>query len=101
MTKLRKKIIKKISKAIIPRRKPAKRKGFSEETKKATLRFQRYECATFRCRNKRFLEFDHIKGRSDNSIENCQALCPTCHRRKSRYDGRKTQFARKIRRGRK
>ncbi|GEM_PF-4205571 len=27
--------------------------------------------------------FDHIKGRTDNRIENCQALCPNCHNTKS------------------
>ena len=98
MTKLKKKIGKKIIRALFPKRKPPKRRIFSEETKKAILRYQRYQCATFRCHNKRFLEFDHIKGHYDNSLENCQALCPTCHRRKSRIDGRKRMLGNRIRR---
>ena len=75
--------------------KPRKRIGFSEEIKRQVLRLQRYECATFRCHNKKFLEFDHIRGRSDNSIRNCQALCPTCHRHKTYIDRRKAQLDRK------
>ena len=95
---MKKKIIKKITRAIIPRRKPPKRVGFSEETKKAILRYQRYECANFRCHNKGFLRFDHIRGRSDNSLENCQALCPMCHARKTRIDLTKQTLAKRIRR---
>lgn len=67
------------------------------EVKKAILRYKRYECANFKCHNKRFLEFDHIKGNYDNSIENCQTLCPTCHRRKTRIAQRKKEFAKRIR----
>ena len=32
-----------------------------------------------------FVEFDHIDGdRNNNSYENCQALCPNCHAKKTR-----------------
>jgi len=62
MTKIKRKIIKKIGRAIFPKRKPPKRVTFPEEVRKAILRYQRYECANFKCHNKRFLEFDHIRG---------------------------------------
>ena len=38
------------------------------------------------------LEFDHIRGRSNNSIENCQALCPTHHRLKTKRDAIKAKI---------
>jgi predicted restriction endonuclease len=65
-----------------------RRYAFSEETKLAVLKIQRYRCAVFGCKfkNWRLLEFDHIRGRSDNSIMNCQALCPTHHRLKTKRD---------------
>ena len=34
-------------------------------------------------------DFDHIKGRSDNSILNCQALCKYHHAKKTRLDTRR------------
>lgn len=60
------------------------RKHFNEETKEKVLRLQGHRCAD--C-NKilTIVEFDHINGdRSDNSEDNCQALCPNCHAYKSR-----------------
>ena len=61
-----------------------KRKDFSEKTKKATLIKQKYKCN--RCRKKLDeINWDHIDGnRSNNSIANCQALCPNCHAKKTR-----------------
>lgn len=97
MTKMKKKIIKKIGRTIFPKRKPPKPVHFSEEVKRAVLRYQRYECANFKCHNKRFLEFDHIRGNQNNSLENCQVLCPTCHRRKTRIDITKKAIAKRIR----
>lgn len=32
--------------------------------------------------------FDHIQGREDNSMSNCQALCPNCHNNKSVNENR-------------
>jgi predicted restriction endonuclease len=74
----------------------APRYAFSEETKLAVLRIQRYRCAVFGCkfRNWHLLEFDHIRGRSNNSIVNCQALCPTHHRLKVKRDAIKARVER-------
>jgi 5-methylcytosine-specific restriction endonuclease McrA len=37
-------------------------------------------------------EYDHINGNSsDNRLENCQALCPNCHARKTRKIKEKNQ----------
>ncbi|HXG74081.1 MAG TPA: HNH endonuclease signature motif containing protein [Candidatus Nitrosotenuis sp.] len=71
-----------------------RRYAFSEDTKKAVLRVQRYRCAVYGCkfRNWRLLEFDHIRGRSNNSIMNCQALCPTHHRLKTKRDAIKMRI---------
>ena len=63
-----------------------KRKDFSEKTKKATLIKQNHKCNI--CKEKlddELFDFDHIDGnRSNNSMENCQALCPNCHQKKTR-----------------
>ena len=60
------------------------RKDFLKSAKHTTLALQLYRCN--HC--DRFLDvinFDHIDGnRSNNSISNCQALCPNCHARKTR-----------------
>ncbi len=60
------------------------RRRFSKFTKQAVLANQNQicrKCFTFLD----VVEFDHINGdRSNNSYENCQALCPTCHARKTR-----------------
>lgn len=42
------------------------------------------------------MEFDHIRGRSNNSIENCQALYPTHHRLKTKHDAVKIRIAKSI-----
>jgi len=64
--------------------KPEKRKRFSKKTKDAVLMAQNNCCrACFQYLE--VPEFDHIDGdRSDNSVENCQALCPNCHAKKTR-----------------
>ena len=60
------------------------RKKFSKRIRSARLILQNYRCMICGC----FLdvyEFDHIDGnRANNSLFNCQALCPTCHARKSK-----------------
>ncbi len=60
------------------------RRGFSDSVKKQVLAFQHYSCNG--C--KRMLDvtnFDHIDGnRANNSSNNCQALCPNCHAKKTR-----------------
>lgn len=61
-----------------------KRKDFSKTTQKITLIKQAYKCKE--CKNKLdVVNFDHVDGnRSNNSITNCQALCPNCHAKKTR-----------------
>ena len=70
-----------------------KRKPFSRETKEQILKIQKYKCAVPNCITARkdfqLLEFDHIRGREDNSLSNCQALCPFHHRLKTKMDSMK------------
>jgi len=61
-----------------------KRKSFSQTAQEITLIKQAYRCNI--CKKKLdIINFDHIDGdRSNNSITNCQALCPNCHAKKTR-----------------
>ena len=61
-----------------------KRKGFPKTTQEITLIKQAYRCNI--CKERLVVtNFDHIDGnRSNNSISNCQALCPNCHAKKTR-----------------
>ena len=61
-----------------------KRKDFSQTTQEIILIKQDYSCNV--CKNKlEEINFDHIdENRSNNSITNCQALCPNCHAKKTR-----------------
>ena len=64
--------------------KPLKRKRFTKKIRAAVLLRQ-----NSRCNNCGMIldvyDFDHIDGDHWNDdISNCQALCPTCHRRKSK-----------------
>jgi len=63
--------------------KPKTRRGFSESTKAKTLEKQNYRCNI--CgKESDVWDFDHIDGdSSNNSLENCQALCLECHRKKT------------------
>jgi hypothetical protein len=76
------------------------RNDFSAEVKDKILKLQHFRCAVPRCTFPtnlwKFLEFDHIKGRDDNSITNCQALCPFHHRLKSRRDNIKRNVAKDM-----
>jgi len=60
------------------------RRNFPEWVRAAILLIQQYRCRVCGC----FLEvyeFDHIDGNPyNNHITNCQALCPTCHTKKTR-----------------
>lgn len=60
------------------------RKHFPKSIQNAVLKIQRNRCNM--CGKKlEEINFDHIDGnRSNNSITNCQALCPNCHAKKSR-----------------
>jgi len=64
--------------------KPKKRKDFSKSEKARIKKIQKNRCNT--CGKKSaVLEIDHIDGDSlNNSLDNAQALCPTCHAIKTR-----------------
>ena len=64
-------------------RKLGKRKNPSEAKKKKVLQRQKYRCKICGRRTK-FFDFDHIKDRSNNDIDNIQALCLDCHAEKTR-----------------
>jgi len=60
------------------------RKDFSAGTKIDTLINQGFCCAECHAgfTKRKHPHFDHIRGRSDRSPSNCQALCPNCHNNK-------------------
>jgi hypothetical protein len=59
--------------------KKRKRQYFTELTKKQVLHNQHYSCAICKKRSKVW-DYDHIdEDRSNNDLNNCQALCPNCH----------------------
>lgn len=66
------------------KKKKPKRRSFSRSTKKLVLLLQGLRCR--RCRlYTGIYEFDHIDGNKANNLSNnCQALCPTCHRIKTK-----------------
>ena len=65
-------------------RQKANRRQFSKLTKQKTLIKQNFRCNS--CGNPlEEVEFHHKNGnRTDNRLENCQALCPNCHAKKTR-----------------
>jgi|GEM_PF-2701833 len=64
--------------------KPKTRKSFSKSIKNQVLKNQDRNCMD--CGEKLDeIDYDHIDGNSsNNSLENCQALCPNCHAKKTR-----------------
>jgi len=68
------------------------RKEFSCAVKIDTLIEQGLLCKNPKChkafKKERRPVFDHIKGRSDNRLSNCQALCPNCHEIKNQNENR-------------
>ena len=64
--------------------KPKARRNFSKSTKELVLREQKNRCKDCAKKSKNW-DFDHIDGDSSNNIlNNCQALCPNCHAKKTR-----------------
>ena len=91
-----KKELVKISKKLlgIKTKEPVIRKYFSQETKQQVRRIQRGRCAHCKRYEKyHYCQFDHIKGRNDNSISNCQMLCLKCHNDKTYQDRIKSKIA--------
>lgn len=65
-------------------KKTGKRRQFSKKTKLSVLLAQGYKCKICKARLDE-ADFDHIDDDpSNNSISNCQALCPNCHAKKTR-----------------
>ena len=66
------------------------RKGFTAGVKVDTLIKQKLRCK--KCRKmfttKSRPVFDHVKGRSNRSLSNCQALCPNCHEIKNQKEAK-------------
>jgi len=64
--------------------KKGKRKGFPSSVKRSVLLKQKNLCK--KCyRFSQTWDFDHIDDDpSNNDASNCQALCPTCHAKKTR-----------------
>ena len=69
--------------------KQTKRRSFSKTIRNLVLKKQNYCCKD--CGEKsKVWNFDHIDGdSSNNSLSNCQALCPNCHAIKTRKNKRK------------
>ena len=64
--------------------KPKARRNFSNPTKAIVLSEQKNRCNDCGKKAKNW-DFDHIDGdNSNNSLNNCQALCPNCHAKKTR-----------------
>jgi len=78
--------------------KPTKRHRFTKSVMIKTLEIQKNKCK--KCKNKlKECDFDHMDGDStNNSLSNCQALCPNCHAEKSRRKKQKSlKFSQIIR----
>jgi len=80
--------------------KPKARKSFPKTTQMTSLSEQKTRCNI--CGKKSDIwDFDHIDGdSSNNSLSNCQALCPNCHAKKTRKTKKRklklSQIIRKI-----
>jgi len=60
------------------------RRSFSKSARDSILKNQNYVCKACGKKSKAW-DFDHIDGASsNNSLSNCQALCPNCHAEKTR-----------------
>jgi len=82
--------------------KPKARRNFSKSTKEMVLSEQKNKCQDCGKKAKNW-DFDHIDGdNSNNSLDNCQALCPNCHAKKTRNTKKRnlklSQIMKKIKR---
>ena len=66
------------------KKKSTTRRSFSKATKDQVLKNQDNRCKA--CGKKSDVwDYDHVDGNnSNNGIENCQAMCPNCHAKKTR-----------------
>ena len=77
--------------------KPKARRSFSESVKTKVLDMQKNRCKA--CGKKSDVwDFDHIDSdSSNNSLENCQALCLDCHAKKTRkFKQRKLKLSQAV-----
>jgi len=82
--------------------KPKVRRDFSESNKTKVKKTQK-NCCNDCGKESDVLDFDHMDGdSSNNSLKNCQALCPNCHAKKTRKNKQKklklSQLIRALRR---
>ena len=75
--------------------------SFPQNVKDTIRKIQGNKCAIFGCRNYDFFEFDHIKGREDNSLSNCQMLCLYHHQLKTNEDAIKLRIEKNLNDGKK
>jgi hypothetical protein len=75
--------------------------NFPQKVKDAIRKIQKNSCAHYGCKNKGFFEFDHIRGRDDNSLSNCQMLCMYHHRIKTNEDAIKLRIEKNLNEGQK
>lgn len=95
-TKIKKTIGNKVKTVVGIKKKPVPRNSFSVKTIAEIRKFQKGYCEVYGCSERRYLEADHIRGRDDNSASNCQLLCPTHHRMKTKRDRIRKQIAKKL-----
>ncbi|MEX0861592.1 HNH endonuclease signature motif containing protein [Nitrosopumilus sp.] len=75
------------------------RNNFPATVKEAIRKIQHNRCAIPHCTNTEYFEFDHIKGRDDNTLSNCQMLCKFHHQMKSNEDAIKKRIEENLKDG--
>ena len=100
-TRVKRNVAKAVKLAVGLQKKPIPRNDFKKETITAVRRFQHGYCAYPGCKKRNRLQKDHIRGRDDNSFENCQLLCPDHHDLKTRIDKKKAIIGKRLRKAEK